>query len=326
MASVDTGIERGLTLFTNLLVKFTAKASAAISNNRFLKATSTAAQLKVATASVLNSPSVVGVSGDADVASGAEIQVTCAGIAQVQTAAVCAVGDPIITDASGYAIPLATSGTAGTVIKSGATGAAFTNQPANDGLELVSSSTSDTTQTVTIWGTTHGGEVVVSETITCNGTSEVSTTKTDWGSILAVEKSAVTVGTLTIREASANATVITLAPSVLSAGKIATTTPYAYMTAPTVEASGASTAIVGLIGTTTAGAAALFGDTLSGTAAQTTGTACYTVTYVLTGAVAADRTVTVKSGAAADATTLNVVGVALTPAATSGDIIDVKLK
>jgi hypothetical protein len=86
-------------------------------------------------------------------------------------------------------------------------GSAFTNQPANDGIEVVSDSALDITQTVTIIGTTTGTDTVVVETVTLTGTTAVSTVKTNWGIVLAVKKSAVTAGTVTVREASANATI-----------------------------------------------------------------------------------------------------------------------
>src|SRR5688572_17947956 len=53
----------------------------------------------------------------------------------------------------GKVIPAVTSGLAGDAIASAVTGLAFTNQPANDGLEIGSSSASDTTS-VTVYGTT----------------------------------------------------------------------------------------------------------------------------------------------------------------------------
>ena len=95
----------------------------------------------------------------------------------------------------------------------------FTNQPANDGVEFVSDNAGDTTQTVQICGTTNGADTskLLCETVTLNGTTQVSTAKTDWGAILTAKKSAATTGTVTIREASGNATITTMGPSVLRA-------------------------------------------------------------------------------------------------------------
>ena len=92
----------------------------------------------------------------------------------------------------------------------------FTNQPANDGVEVISSSAADTTQTATVIGTTYGTINVVRETVSLNGVTQVATTKTDWGTIRAVRLSAACAGTVTVREASANATITTLAAGVLA--------------------------------------------------------------------------------------------------------------
>ncbi len=93
----------------------------------------------------------------------------------------------------------------------------FTNQPSNDGIEVLSSSSSDVSQTVTIYGTTNGGDTsqITVETVTLTGQTPVSTSKTDWANVIAVSKSASTVGTVTIREASADQTITTMGPSVL---------------------------------------------------------------------------------------------------------------
>ena len=92
----------------------------------------------------------------------------------------------------------------------------FGHQPANDGVEIVSSSASDVCK-CTIWGTTYGSNLVVSETVTLTGTDAVSLTKTNWGNIIGVmlaDKNGrymtAAVGTITIREASGNAAITTI--------------------------------------------------------------------------------------------------------------------
>lgn len=87
----------------------------------------------------------------------------------------------------------------------------FTNQPSNDGIEVLSSAAGDTTQTVTVWGTTTGTKTVVSEDVALNGTTAVATTKTDWGLILALELDNTAAGTVTAREASGDQTITTIA-------------------------------------------------------------------------------------------------------------------
>jgi hypothetical protein len=99
--------------------------------------------------------------------------------------------------------------------------ATFTNQPANDGVEGISSSASDT-QVCTIYGTVSGGNerVVVSEALTLTGTSQASTTRTNWNNILGIRCASNAVGTITFREASGNATITTITAGNAVAGHI----------------------------------------------------------------------------------------------------------
>jgi hypothetical protein len=113
----------------------------------------------------------------------------------------------------GYVIPLFQVG-----------GTAFTNMPANDGVEIISNSGSDVNK-ITIFGTTYGTGALAYETVTMLGASQKATTKVDWDNILGVflgdiygKNSTVAVGTITVREASGNATIITLTAGVRSAG------------------------------------------------------------------------------------------------------------
>lgn len=99
--------------------------------------------------------------------------------------------------------------------------AAFTNQPANDGVEIGSDNAGDV-QVCTVYGTTFGGNErqVVSEAITLTGVTFVSSVKTNWNNILAVRCASVAVGTITLREASGNATITTLAPAATTAAHV----------------------------------------------------------------------------------------------------------
>ena len=113
----------------------------------------------------------------------------------------------------GYVIPLFQVG-----------GAAFTNMPANDGVEIISNSASDVNK-ITIFGSTYGTGALAFETVTMLGATQKATIKIDWDNILGVflgdiygKNSTVAVGTITVREASGNATIITLAAGVRSAG------------------------------------------------------------------------------------------------------------
>ena len=102
--------------------------------------------------------------------------------------------------------------------------AGLANQPTDDGVEVVSDSTSDT-MLCTIFGTTNSTGVLAHETITLNGTTVVSTVKTDWGNIYGIilskaDGSQLTraTGTITIREASADQTITTITGTNFHAG------------------------------------------------------------------------------------------------------------
>jgi hypothetical protein len=88
---------------------------------------------------------------------------------------------------------------------------------AADTLEVISSSASDTTQTVRIVGKDANG-LVLTESLTLTGTTVVAGTITyASGSVLRVSKSADTVGIITIRKATADVTLVKLAPTETSA-------------------------------------------------------------------------------------------------------------
>jgi hypothetical protein len=103
----------------------------------------------------------------------------------------------------------------------------FTNQPANDGVEIVSDSASDV-GLCTVFGTTHVGGAFAYETVTLTGSNAKSTTKTDWGNVYGIflgdiygQNTTPAVGTITIREASADQTITTLAAAAISKGMVA---------------------------------------------------------------------------------------------------------
>lgn len=192
-----------------------------------------------------------------------------------------------------------TSGRAYETIETTGVGLAFTNQPSNDGVEVVSANAADTTQTLTIYGTTTATDTVVVETITLNGTTQVSTVKVDWGVILGAELSAATVGNVTIREASGNATITTITAGQTSIGveTVASGLTAAYNVPPVVVASGATTKQIGLYGTSAAGVAQGDSQALTGATAVAMNLAFGTVTKVLTGDVENSVTVTVSNSA-----------------------------
>jgi hypothetical protein len=212
---------------------------------------------------------------------------------------------------------------AATVIKTTGNGLGFGNQPANDGVEVLSSSAADTTQTATIIGTTTGTDTVVVETVALNGTTPVSTVKTDWGFILAVKLSASCAGTITFREASADATITTVLTTVLSKGVelVTAADQQAYNVAPTGVGSGSGTKTIGLQGTNSAGTTVYTSKALNGTTAITFPTALKRVTEVYVGDLETNRTTTIATGAAE---TENLrLGSVLTLAAAQGDAVGI---
>lgn len=173
-----------------------------------------------------------------------------------------------------------------------AVGGAFANQPANDSVSVLSSAAGDTTQTVTVYGTTNGADTLVSETIALNGTAVVDSVKTDWGLILGVRLSASCAGTVTVEEASANADIITLTTTVLTKGINTVTAGQTVFNDRLVKlvASAASTKQIGLKGTDGDGNVIYDSQALAGTAQVLSNSRFQTVTEVYGGDI--ENTVT----------------------------------
>lgn len=229
-------------------------------------------------------------------------------------------GERLKAAASGRASPLVDSALSGTVIDNDATAGNFGNQPANDGVELISDSASDT-QNATVWYTRNGqGDTVFSETVTLTGTSQVALTHTDVQLVLGVELSSAAVGTVTIREASANATITTITAGNTTAGveDVDAGSTRAHNVAPTAVADGASTKQVGIIGTDENGDELFDSQALNGTTAVTFNDTFQTVTRVLVGDVATGTQATFSVGAEDDE--LLHVGKALEAASAQDDL------
>lgn len=194
---------------------------------------------------------------------------------------------------------------AGTTMKTQATaGAAFANQPANDGVTIVSDSAADTSLAVTIIGTTNGTDTVVVEAMTTDasdGTTPVNSTKTDWGVILAIKTDA-HAGTLTVKETSGGATIKALATGTNDSGviTIAGSARRAFNKAPTVVSDAGTTKQVGLKGTNAAYAELYDSQALNGATAQTMNSTFGAVTEIYVGDLEAARTITLAVGAADD--------------------------
>jgi uncharacterized protein (UPF0333 family) len=319
MAKTDTNvINRGATAVPALEFGIMEKAAGTI-NPRRCAVYDSSGNVTQGTAS---SEAFAGVyMGEGAAVSGDQISINVGPVVVVADDAIGA-GKPIKIGDSGRVLQFVDSTLAATTIKTTGAGVAFTNQPANDGIEVVSASAADTTQTVTIIGTTTGTDTVVAETVTLNGTTPVATTKTDWGVVLALKKSAATAGTVTVREASADQTISAgLTAAVLSLGVEAVTAAdqQAYNVAPTAVASGATTKQIAVGGTNSAGTQIYASKALNGTTAVTFATAFKRVTEVYTGDVEASRTVVVKVGAAGSESVR--IGKSRSAATAQGDVI-----
>lgn len=175
-----------------------------------------------------------------------------------------------------------------------AVGIGYGNQPANDGVELVSDSALDV-QTATVIGTTTGVDTVVVEAVVLTGTTPVATVKTDWGIILAIKLSSAAVGTITVREASADQTITTLAPAATSSGVTTVTNTAAYNRAVSVVADGATTKQIGFGGTNSSGVQIYDSQALTGATAVTSNSSFLTLTEIYRGDLEVARTVTVTT-------------------------------
>lgn len=279
--------------------------SGGISASRFLDADGSGGVVHAAR----NSLGVMGVS-TAAAGEGQRADLVVGGICDVLADTALLAGQHVKSAHLGKACELVDSTNSGDTIKTGVVGTAFTNQPSNDGVEIVSDSASDgATKSAVVYGTTTGTDTLVSETVALNGVSAVSTIKTDWGVILGVKlvatsggAPATATGTVTFREASGNAAITTITAGNSSKG-IATVTgnaSRAFNVAPAVVAEDTTTKQIGLIGTDHAGNELLDSQALSGATPQTMNSAFRTVTEVLLGDVEATRTPIVKVGAEDD--------------------------
>ena len=100
----------------------------------------------------------------------------------------------------------------------------FANQPDGDAVAVISNSASDT-GLCTIFGTNKTTGAFKYETVTLTGTSAVTTTETDWGSVYGVflgdiygKTTKAAVGTITVREASADQAITTIAATKMGIG------------------------------------------------------------------------------------------------------------
>lgn len=227
-----------------------------------------------------------------------------AGYVQVVAAEPITAGGLLKCGDNGRVLQLADADNVNTSIGTGTAGN-ITTQPSNDGIEIVSDDALDIGVPVTIIGTTNGGHTVVVETKATHaedGTTAVSTTKTDWGVVLAV-KAGDHAGTLTIREASGSVTIATLATATNSFGvvEVAAAAQGAHGLIPYIKAGGASTKEVGVLYEPATGAADAYGAAaLNGTTAVPLPAAANLVKEIYLGDVATGTVATVYTNATED--------------------------
>lgn len=176
-------------------------------------------------------------------------------------------------------------------------GSAFTNQPSGDGVEIISDSASDT-QTFIIMGTRTGkGDTLYAASGTLLGLSQQTTTYTDWDKILGITLSGVAVGTITVREASGNATIVTFSPG--DAAKGVYNVPAADQAGGDrvidIVASASTTKQVGIVGTTPGGALYYDSQALNGTTTVQSNSEFRSVQNILIGDIENTVTVTISS-------------------------------
>lgn len=185
-----------------------------------------------------------------------------------------------------------------------AVGGGFT-QPAGSVIEVVSSSGLDITQTITVYGTyTGGGDAVAIGTATLNGATAVDITNPNgvgstWQKILGWQKSAATVGDITLRKDGGGTTInIILAADVVAGISNVATDDQAGggRVIDIVCSATASTKQVGIIGTNHTAATIYDSQALDGTITGVQSNYDFTtVTNVLTGDVANTDTINISS-------------------------------
>lgn len=162
-------------------------------------------------------------------------------------------------------------------------------------LTAVSSSASDTTQTLTVYGLIGG--VASRRQVTLNGTTPVSLSGTfDASSVFGCILSGVCVGDVTVRD-SAVTTLLTVTAGAVQSGAIKTSA-FFVNGALTQVASGASTASVWYVGRTASGSVVIDRLALSGTTPVVSSVTSFTsLEAIVLGEVAAARTVTISGKA-----------------------------
>lgn len=232
-------------------------------------------------------------------------------------------GDRIASRATGY---IGKAQTSQVSLLDATAGGNFGNQPANDGIQVISSNAADTTQTITLIGVRNGAlTTVVTETLTLTGNTAVTSAITNWYTLLGARLSAICAGTVTIREDSGDLAITTITTGNLTAGIATATSTQAYGLIPRRDGSGASTATIGVKGTGLDGSVTYAAAAMDGTTEGDLGTTPFaTVVEFYIGAVASTVNVNCLTNEATDASAY--CGVALQTTAVAGVPIDCWIK
>lgn len=177
-------------------------------------------------------------------------------------------------------------------------GSAFSNQPTNDFIELISDSGSDT-NSVAVYGTTNGGgDTVTVEVLTMTGLAAKKSTTSNWDKILGWNlQSTTAVGTITLRKFTGGATISTIAPLGSASGiyNVPAADQAGGDRVIDIVASAATTKQVGVVGTTPGGTVFYDSQALSGTTTVQSNSEFRTVTNFLIGDIENTVTVTFSS-------------------------------
>lgn len=220
------------------------------------------------------------------------------GLVNVVAGTALAAGQLAKAGTNGKAVGFVDAGVKGAVIGE-SLGAAFTNQPANDNVDVVSASALDTTQKVTIHGTAVSTGAYLTETLTLKGTTKVSTTA-KFATVAGIEIDVACKGAITVSEKSASKTIVELAIGDLSAGIHYLEDGSAYNKKASIVASAASTADVLIAHKATDETEAIIPVTLTGDTAVTLSAASLVITKLMVGNVADTVTATLKVNASED--------------------------
>lgn len=271
-----------------LVKEYTVKAAQAVSANHFVQLNSDETVQDAAAAAEF----VLGAALEAAIAE-ATATVYVGGELDLEAQVDFPAGDPVKVGTGGAAINAAC--TANATVVTG-TGANFGNQPTSDTVDVVSDSTDDTTQTVTIYGTNGSNELQIEELGPLTGTTPVTGSLT-FNNVCGVIIDGECAGTVTVSENSGSLAITTITTGNLSSGVLEPTSPRGSAMNLVLNISTENTEYVYIIGTDVAGDPQ--SEVVAGSAsADVTANAYATITQFMVGDCAATaRALTVTADA-----------------------------